>query len=158
MLIFVSFKAKNLDIKRDKMLDIHINWLLILAANFIVLMFVLNIILYKPLLKIFNEREASTKGFLDAAKDMNAGKEAGIEKMNREIAEARKKAKGVFENMRNEGLSAQKKALSEAEAAAAGLLQKAREELKAEVVKATQALRGDVEKFSDEIVRKLVKA
>ena len=140
------------------MLDIHVNWLLILAANFIVLMFILNAILYKPLLKIFKDREASTKGFLDAARDMSGNKEAGIEKMNREIAEARKKAKGVFDNMRNEGLNAQKQALSEAEAAAAGLLQKAREELKGEVVKATQALRGDVEKFSDEIVRKLVKA
>jgi F-type H+-transporting ATPase subunit b len=140
------------------MLDIHVKWLLVLAANFIVLMFVLNIILYKPLLKIFKDREASTKGFLDAARDMGAHKEAGIEKMNKEIAEARKKAKGVFENMRNEGLSAQKQALSDAEAAAAGMLQKAREELKAEVTKATQALRGDVEKFSDEIVRKLVKA
>jgi F-type H+-transporting ATPase subunit b len=140
------------------MLDIHINWLLILAANFIVLMFLLNIILYKPLLKIFKEREASTKGFLDAAKDMDASKEAGIEKMNREIAEARKKAKGVFENMRNEGLNTQKGALSDAETAAAGLLQKAREELKTEVARATQALRGDVEKFSDEIVRKLVRA
>ena len=140
------------------MLDIHVKWLLVLAANFIVLMFVLNIILYKPLLKIFKDREASTKGFLDAARDMGANKEAGIEKMNKEIAEARKKAKGVFENMRNEGLSAQKQALSDAEAAAAGMLQKAREELKAEVTKATQALRGDVEKFSDEIVRKLVKA
>src|SRR5512135_384228 len=104
------------------MLDIHVNWLLILAANFIVLMFVLNIILYKPLLKIFKDREASTKGFLDAAKDMNASKEAGIEKMNKEIAEARKKAKGVFDNMRNEGIGVQKQALSDAEAAAAGLL------------------------------------
>jgi F-type H+-transporting ATPase subunit b len=140
------------------MLDIHVNWLLILSANFIILMFVLNIILYKPLLKIFKEREASTKGFLDSAKDMDAGKEAGIEKMNKEIAEARKKAKGVFENMRNEGLNTQKHALSDAEAAAANMLQKAREELKAEVTRATQALRGDVEKFSDEIVRKLVKA
>ncbi len=140
------------------MLDIHVKWLLVLAANFIVLMFVLNIILYKPLLKIFKEREASTKGFLDAARDMGANKEAGIEKMNKEISEARKKAKGVFENMRNEGLSSQKQALSDAEATAAGMLQKAREELKAEVSKATQALRGDVEKFSDEIVRKLVKA
>jgi len=140
------------------MLDIHVKWLLVLAANFIVLMFVLNIILYKPLLKIFKDREASTKGFLDAARDMSANKDAGIEKMNKEIAEARKKAKGVFENMRNEGLSTQKQALSDAEAAAAGLLQKAREELKAEVAKATRALRGDVEKFSDEIVRKLVKA
>ncbi len=140
------------------MLDIHINWLLILAANFIVLMFILNSILYKPLLQIFKEREASTKGFLDAAKEMDANKEAGLEKMNKEIAEARKKAKGVFESMRNEGLDTQKKALADAEAAAAGLLQKAREELKAEVGRATQALRGDVEKFSDEIVRKLVKA
>lgn len=140
------------------MLDIHVNWLIVLAANFIVLMFVLNIILYKPLMNIFKEREASTKGFLDAAKDMDVSKEAGIDKMNKEIAEARKKAKGVFENMRNEGLDTQKKALSDAEAAAAGLLSKAREELKAEVAKATQALRGDVEKFSDEIVRKLVKA
>ena len=140
------------------MLDIHPNWLLILAANFIVLMFVLNAILYKPLLRIFKEREASTKGFLDAARDMGANKEAGIAKINQEIAEARKKAKGVFENMRNEGLNTQKQALSDAEAVAAGLLQKAREELKAEVAKATQALRGDVEKFSDEIVRKLVKA
>ncbi len=140
------------------MLDIHVNWLLVLAANFIVLMFVLNSILYKPLLRIFKEREASTKGFLNAARDMNANKEAGIEKMNKEIAEARKRAKGAFDTMRNEGLGTQKQALSDAEAAAAGLLQKAREELKAEVAKATQALRGDVEKFSDEIVRKLVKA
>ncbi len=140
------------------MLDIHPIWLLVMAANFIGLMIVLNIILYKPLLKIFKEREASTKGFLDAAKEMDATKEAGIEKMNKEIAEARKKAKGVFENMRNEGLGTQKQALSAAEAAAADLLQKAREELKAEVARATQALRGDVEKFSDEIVRKLVKA
>jgi F-type H+-transporting ATPase subunit b len=140
------------------MLDIHLNWLLILAANFIVLMFILNSILYKPLLKIFKERDASTKGFLDAAKEMNTNKEAGIEKMNREITEARKKAKVVFDNIKNEGLNAQKKALSDAEASAADLLQKAREELKAEVAKATQALRGDVEKFSDEIVRKLVKA
>jgi F0F1-type ATP synthase membrane subunit b/b' len=38
------------------------------------------------------------------------------------------------------------------------VLAKARAELKAEVEKARGALRADVEKFSDEIVRKLVKA
>jgi F0F1-type ATP synthase membrane subunit b/b' len=38
------------------------------------------------------------------------------------------------------------------------MLQKAREELQAEVGRARQALKADVEKFSDEIVRKLVKA
>jgi len=140
------------------MLDIHINWLLILAANFLGLMVVLNIILYKPLLRVFKEREDSTKGALNAAKEMDAKKEEGIARMNRELMEARKKAKGAFEGLRNEGLGAQKQALTDAEVTAAGMLQKAREELQAEVGKARQALRGDVEKFSDEIVRKLVKA
>jgi len=140
------------------MLDIHFNWLLVSAANFLVLMFILNIILFKPLLKVFQEREDSVKGSLTAAKEMDAKKEEGIARMNREIFEARKKAKEAFEGLRNEGLNAQKQALSDAEANAAGMLQKAREELKGEVTKARQALRGDVEKFSDEIVRKLVKA
>jgi F-type H+-transporting ATPase subunit b len=140
------------------MLDIHINWLLILAANFLGLMVVLNIILYKPLLKVFKEREDSTKGALNAAKEMDAKKEEGIARMNRELMEARKKAKDAFEGLRNEGLNAQKQALTDAEGTASGMLQKAREELQAEVGKARQTLRGDVEKFSDEIVRKLVKA
>lgn len=140
------------------MLDIHFNWLLVSAANFLVLMFILNIILFKPLLKVFQEREDSIKGSLTAAKEMDAKKEEGIARMNREISEARKKAKEAFEGLRSEGLNAQKQALSDAEANAAGMLQKAREELKGEVTKARQALRGDVEKFSDEIVRKLVKA
>jgi F0F1-type ATP synthase membrane subunit b/b' len=52
----------------------------------------------------------------------------------------------------------QKKFLSEADGRAAGMLQKAREELRSEAEKARQTLRADVEKFSDEIVRKLVKA
>jgi F-type H+-transporting ATPase subunit b len=140
------------------MLDIHINWLLILAANFLGLMVVLNIILYKPLLKVFTEREDSTKGALKAAKDMDAKKEEGIARMNKELGEARKKAKDAFDTLRNEGLNSQKQALADAEAKAAGMLQKAREELQAEVARARQALKGDVEKFSDEIVRKLVKA
>jgi F0F1-type ATP synthase membrane subunit b/b' len=38
------------------------------------------------------------------------------------------------------------------------MLQTAREELKAEADKARNALKADTEKFSDEIVRKLVQA
>jgi F-type H+-transporting ATPase subunit b len=140
------------------MLDIHVKWLLVLAANFLILMYLLNIILYKPLIRIFDERKNSVKGSLDAVKEMNVRKEEGIATMNREIAEARKKAKEIFEGLRNEGVATQKKILSEAEEKAAGMLQKAREELRSEAEKARKALGADVEKFSDEIVRKLVKA
>ena len=140
------------------MLDIHLKWMLVLAANFLGLIYVLNIILYKPLLKVFKEREDTVRTSLDAAKEMNARKDDGIAMMHQEIADARSGAKEVFETMRIEGLNRQKEILSESETKATDMLQAARQELRTEVEKARQALKADVEKFSDEIVRKLVKA
>ena len=141
-----------------KMLDIEIKWLLVLMANFLGLIYILNLILFRPMLKVFGERESLTKGSLDAAKEMNSKKEEGLERMNKEISDARSKAKEAFEGLRNAGLETQKNFLSEAEASAAGMLQKAREELRSEGEKARKSLKADIEKFSDEIVRKLVNA
>ena len=45
------------------MLDIDKFWLLVLTANFLGLMYILNIILFRPLLKVFQERESTDKGF-----------------------------------------------------------------------------------------------
>jgi F-type H+-transporting ATPase subunit b len=140
------------------MLDIHFNWLLILIANFLVLIFLLNIILYKPLLKVFQERKDIVKSSLDASNEMNARKEAGIATMNQDISAARARAKETFDAKKNEGLETQRTFFSEAEERASEMLQKAREELRVEVEKARQSLKADVEKFSDEIVRKLVSA
>ena len=140
------------------MLDIDVKWLLVLTANFLGLVYILNLILFRPMLKVYLERESLTKGSLDAAKEMNSRKEEGLERMNKEISEARNKAKEAFETLRNAGLETQKNFLSEAEASAAAMLQKAREELRGEGEKARQTLKADIEKFSDEIVRKLVSA
>lgn len=140
------------------MLDIQVKWLIVLAANFFILLFLLNIILFKPILRIFKERDDTVKGSLGAAKEMNAKREEGIHNLNSDIAQARHKAKEIFEAMRTDGLNAQKAVLTESEAAAASILAKAREELRTEVEKARQSLRADVDKFSDEIVRKLVRA
>jgi len=138
------------------MLDINIKWLLILAVNFFVLLIILNFILFRPLLKIFKEREDTVKGSLDAVKDMGNRREESIARMNKELAEARNKAKDVFEALKAEGLQNQKEVLSKAEAEASQILEKSKADLRAEVEKARKALRTEIEKFSDEIVRKLV--
>lgn len=140
------------------MLDIDKFWLLVLTCNFLGLVYILNIILFRPMLKVYLERESLTKGSLDAAKEMHSKKEEGLERMNKEISDARSRAKEAFEALRNAGLETQKNFLSEAEASAAAMLQKAREELRGEGEKARQSLKADIEKFSDEIVRKLVSA
>jgi F-type H+-transporting ATPase subunit b len=138
---------------------LNFDWtFIVLAINFIVLLFLLNVILFKPLLKIFKERDDTVKGNLNAAKDMTNKREESIAALNRALSEARSKAKEMFESLKGEAVSKQKEVHSAAEAEAATILEKARAEIKTEAEKARKALRADVDKFSDEIVRKLVKA
>lgn len=133
-------------------------WFFVLLANFLVLFFVLSAILFKPLAKVFKEREAATTGAIDDAKALTAKKEDAIAKMNTELMSAKNKAKETFDSLREEGVSRQKETLSKAEAEAVEIMEKARKELQAEAEKARTALRSDIEKFSEEIVNKLVKA
>lgn len=133
-------------------------WFFVLLLNFLVLLFVLNAILFKPLAKIFKEREAATAGALDEAKSLAVKKEDAIAKMNAELMAAKNKAKGIFDSLREAGVAKQKEILSKAEAEAVDMIEKARKELQAEAEKARTALRADIEKFSEEIVNKLVKA
>ena len=132
-------------------------WFFVLFVNFIILLFILNAILFKPLLQIFKEREDTVKGDLDAAKDMKEKSEEGIARLNRELSESRSRAKEVFETLKAEGIGKQREVLSATEAEAVATLEKARAEIKVDAEKARQSLRADVDKFSDEIVRKLVK-
>ena len=131
-------------------------WFFVLLLNFLALLYILNIILFRPLLRLFQERDNTIKGSLSAAKEMDAKKEDALARMNRELLDARNRSKEVFERLRKEGLSRQKEMLKAAGTHAHDLIEKAKGELKSEAEKARQKLRSDVEKFSDEIVRKLV--
>lgn len=138
------------------MLELN-KWFFVLLVNFLVLLYVLNIILFKPLLKLFKEREDNVNSAHNAAKDMIRMKEEAITRLNTELAQARDRAKEVLESLMADGGSKQKEMLSKAEAEASETIQKATTELKAETEKVRQALRADMDKFSDEIVRKLIK-
>ncbi|MCL4476227.1 MAG: F0F1 ATP synthase subunit B [Nitrospirae bacterium] len=133
-------------------------WFFVLLLNFLVLLYVLNIILFKPLVKLFTEREDSIKGSLDAAKEMNRRKEDAVAAMNRELKEAVSKSNEIFDTSRKEGLQRQKEILEGASTQAHELIVKAKAELKTDAENARKKLRADVEKFSDEIVKKLVGA
>jgi F-type H+-transporting ATPase subunit b len=140
------------------MLELQPFWFCVLLLNFLGLLFILNLILFQPLLRHFQKRDDSISGALSVAKEMNAKREEALASMNRELREARNKAKEIFEAVRKEGAQQQKAIIEKANAQASDLIEKARGELKAETEKARQRLRSDVEKLSDEIVRKLVGA
>lgn len=139
------------------MLELN-KWFFVLLLNFLVLIYVLNLILFKPLLRLFKERDDSIRGSLDAAREMEKEKEDAVAAMNRELKEARSKANELFEGVRKEGLQRQKELLEGANKRAQEFILTARAELQAESGNARQKLRSDVEKFSEEIVKKLVGA
>ena len=130
----------------------------VLLVNFLVLLFILNKILFQPLKNILKERERATTGALDDAKTMTAKKDEAVAKMNAELLAARNAAKAAYESLKEQGQAAQKETLSKTEAQALAMIEQARKELQSEADKARAALKADIEKFSEEIVTKLVKA
>lgn len=140
------------------MLELNLKWFFILLLNFLGLIYVLNIILFRPLVKLFADREDAIKGSLDAAREMNQKKDDAVAAVSRELKEAVGKSNEIFEASRKEGLQRQKEILEGAGKQAQDLIVKAKAELKTDADKARQKLRADVEKFSDEIVKKLVGA
>lgn len=133
-------------------------WFFVLLLNFLGLLLALNFILFKPLIKLFTERENSIRGALEAAGEMNQRKEDALAAMSRELKEAVSKSNEIFEISRKEGLRSQKEILEGASKQAHDFIVKAKAELKTDAENARQKLRADVEKFSDEIVKKLVGA
>ncbi|MCX8030387.1 MAG: ATP synthase F0 subunit B [Thermodesulfovibrionales bacterium] len=133
-------------------------WYFVLVANFIILYFILSSLLFKPLAKLFKERENTIKGAYEDAKAMNAKKDENAAKMNAELQQARKQAKDIYNSIREAGISYQTEVLRKAEEEAVAMIERARQELKLETEKARAILRADVDKLSEEIVRKLVKA
>lgn len=155
MIICLGFKYKG---EKTVMLELHPIWFLVLLINFLGLLVILNWILFKPLVKLFSDREDATTGAIAEAKDLEKRREEAMSTMNRDLRNARNRAKEIFEEMRKDGIDKQKEILEGANKQALGLIEEAKTELKAEIEKARQKMRSDVERFSDEIVRKLVAA
>jgi F-type H+-transporting ATPase subunit b len=139
------------------MLEIN-NWFFVQLANFILLLLVLNKILYKPMLRLFKEREDSTKGALDSAKSMDSAKDDVLAQIDAKLSKARGKARMTFEELSSEGMEMQRNALDSAQNQAVEINRKAKADLEAATEKARASLKSDIETFAKQIVEKLVGA
>ncbi len=152
--IFVANKKKR---EGETMLEFN-SWYFVLLANFLILLVALNAILFQPLKKVLKEREGSINDMLSDAKAMMAKKEEALNRIRAEQSAAKAKAKETFERLRQEGLQFQKDTMSKAEAEAVQMIEGARKALQSECERARIALKADLERLSQDIVNKLVKA
>ncbi len=131
-------------------------WFFVLLANFIVLIFLLNLILFRPLQRIFNKRQDGIDGNLRRAKEMNEKREEILRNLNRELTEANLRARNLFNEILEEGKAKQMEFIASAEKESRALLEKAKREIEVETEKAKISLRKEIEDISEEIVKKMV--
>lgn len=138
------------------MLDIEPVWFLTQMGSFLLFLFLLNIILFRPFLKVLGERDDRIKSSLEAARKAETERDEVMNSIQLDITEAHTKAKTIVAAAKDEGVEEQKRLLEAAQKEAAGITTKATEELRAATEAARARLREDVEKIAAEITDRLV--
>ncbi|MEC4685906.1 MAG: ATP synthase F0 subunit B [Nitrospirota bacterium] len=137
------------------MLELN-KWFFVQLANFLILLFLLNILLFRPLLNLFKERKENIDGAIEEAKRLNEKKDEELARFNKELSDAREKAKDFYNSLRQEGLLKQKEMIAQAQAEALKEIDAAQAEIRRETEKVRRLLGDDVRRFSEEIVEKLI--
>ena len=136
------------------MLDLHIGLMLFVAALFLALLVVLNKILYVPMLKFMDDRDASIAKDLEAAKELGDDSASLVEEAQKLIAEAKQKAAAIRQKSIDEEsrVAQSKRELKETELAEAyALFAKELEEKKAQL---TNELLSQVPLFKESLKAK----
>jgi len=134
------------------MIDINAS-LFMQLANFIVLFIVLNVILFKPIRQVMQERE---QGIRSAFGDAKTAQERMLDQYNASFAEAKQKAATIANALYQQGLDAQRDMIAAERAKAGEMLDKARAEIAAASAAARNDLKKEAERLSQEITTKLL--
>lgn len=137
------------------MLDLNIT-LLFQLVNFLVTIFVLNLLLIKPLRKVMSERKAMMDELGSDAEGFETKARTSLENYEAELKKARQDAAANREEGRGEGLREQQTVLDGAQKEAQGILGEARARLQAEAAASLEELRGRVDGYSDQLAARVL--
>ena len=125
-------------------------------ANFLFLLFILNIILYRPVRQILGKRKAEVDGLQRSVSELegNANRFAG--ELEEGMAKARKAGYQEKENLKNQGLEEEKSLLKEAASASGERMGQARTEMEKKLLEARGTLAKELSLFSKELAEKIL--
>lgn len=132
------------------MVDINYT-LLIQLGNFIVLLIALHIILFRPMLRIMEEREQGISSALGDARSAQERMQKLMEEYDTVLAEARQKATATYNEIYQTGLDEQRDMIAAERAKASELLDKGREDIVAAADAARMDLKKEAERISQDI-------
>jgi F-type H+-transporting ATPase subunit b len=128
--------------------ELGINWATLLAqiVSFLVLFGLLYFFAYKPILRMFDERSQRIKDSVEQAERVKEEAAAAEEENQKKLEAAAKEGQEAIARAMRAGDEARQRAQQEAQVEAAGLVEKARQEIQRERDEVVKELR---EEFAD---------
>ncbi len=131
--------------------------LVIQFAIFLLGLYLLNTLIFRPLLRVQERRDALTAGTLRSAEEMTRRAEDAVGEYNEKLAEARAQANEARNELRQQGQSRSSVMLAEAREASQTELESARNALGATVVGIRTDLQGEIESLAAEITDRVLR-
>ena len=136
---------------------ISFDWTLLLqAGNFLVLLFILNLLLYRPLVRIMDERQERIEGSHRKAGDLDKKIQERMEAYRAKLQDAKQTANEERGAMRKSASEEEAKILQEASRQASDRLQKVRNRVADEAETARKSLRSDADKLAHQVASKVL--
>ncbi len=136
---------------------IELNWTLFMqAANFAILLLLLNIVLFRPIMGVLRARREEIDGSMQRARDLEGQIQEKMSRYQERLQEARLKGSQEKTKLRQEAALEESKILGEAQKNASQDLQTIRERVGVEAENARQDLRRETENLASVIASKVL--
>jgi len=126
------------------------------AANFLITIVVLNVLLIKPIREIISKRKGLMADQLEKIEGFNSSAESKMEDYESQLAVARKEANDIRTGKKEEATAEELSLMSAAGEEASGTIKAARTEIKSQVKGAMEQLTKDVDKFAEAATGKIL--
>ncbi len=137
------------------MLEIN-NTLIIQIINFLVLLFLLNIILYKPIRKILGQRQEEMRTSEETIEDLTDKSSQLNEELGQNTSAARKDGFKEKEDRKNEGRDEEAKMVQQTIDSVGEKITKAKGDIENNMAGLRQSLEKEVSLFSQELAEKVL--
>ncbi len=130
--------------------------LLLQMLNFLVLMWILNRLLFKPILNILDERKRRVQESEEKVTDLEQKAAQQWDAYQRQLQEAKVAASVEKERIKGEGLEAERRLLEEVRNQAARAVEESRREIGEQAGKAREFLKGQAKMVAQEMAERIL--
>jgi F-type H+-transporting ATPase subunit b len=130
--------------------------ILIQIANFLLLLLLLNIVVYRPIRGILNKRKEIMSSTEELAKNWGQKADKNSIEFEGRLTETRNEGLTEKGNLRSQGEEKKNEMLMEANASVEKKMEKAKSDMQERIVQVRQSLQKELETFSREVAEKIL--